>query len=211
MAGKTTERLLKELEGVHTIDSITRQLDITRRSAVNYVHMLKKEGYVKTKEARNRKKIYYISRLNRQGGKSHYDILNEESPIKLSPAGTHKIHGRQIPLEETLIYAIKTRKLRAILASLALFRNITGWKLLADMAKQDNTRRIAGCLYDLARRIMRTRRMSMKFRKSALPSKGDKFIHIIDGMESKDFKDIESAWKVYLPFNKSDLQEYMRK
>ena len=50
--------------------------------------------------------------------------------------------------------------------------------------------------------------MNLRYLSNSLPKKGDKFKEIIPYFKSKDFKDIENRWKVYLPFNKADLGEY---
>ena len=55
---------------------------------------------------------------------------------------------------------------------------------------------------------MKVRRMPDRFRNNALPNKEDNFVYTIHGLMSKDFKDIEEAWKIYLPFNKNDLSDY---
>lgn len=203
-----TDELLQKLEGIQSVESVMNILNIKRTTAIKLVSMLKKKGYVKTKQTNKKKRIYYISRLNSIGGKSYYDIINNISPIKISESEIYKIYGREPSLEETLVYAIKTKKLRAIMASLALFKYIKDWKLLLGLAKKNKVEREVGALYDLARKIIRTRRMSKRFRQSSLPSKEDKYIYIIEGLKSKDFKKIERLWKVHLPFNKADLEEY---
>lgn len=50
--------------------------------------------------------------------------------------------------------------------------------------------------------------MKVRFRNNSLPKKENKFEYIIPKLKSKDFKKIEKLWKVYLPFNKEDLEEY---
>ncbi len=54
---------------------------------------------------------------------------------------------------------------------------------------------------------MKTRRMSKRFKTNALC--GDsKYQYIISGLKSNTFKKIERQWKVYLPFNMEDLDDY---
>ena len=96
--------------------------------AIYYLYVLRKDGYVKTRRQSNNRRVYNISLDNKLGGKSYYDIINRYSPIKISTPVIHKIYGKEPSLEETLIYAIKTKSLRTILASLALFKKlIIGW------------------------------------------------------------------------------------
>ncbi|HLC72947.1 MAG TPA: hypothetical protein VJH37_05185, partial [Candidatus Nanoarchaeia archaeon] len=79
---------------------------------------------------------------------------------------------------------------------------------LHHLAKENHIERQVGALYDLARQIIKVRKMSLKFRSSALPKEGHKFEYVIPGLKSKDFMEIEEMWKMYLPFNKKDLEEY---
>lgn len=203
--------LTKKLEGIYTLESIMATLKVDQRTAINYVSNLRKQGYVKTKRTSSGKRIYNISRQNKIGGKSYYEVLNQISPIKLSESETYKVYGREIRFEEILIYAIKTGKLRVVLASLALFRHITNWTLLADLARKNGVKRQVCALYDLGRSIIRVRRVSKQFLKTCLPKPDDKYIYIIPNLESKDFDEIQQKWKVYLPFNKGDLREYYKK
>ncbi len=204
-------KLVNKLEGIQNIESVMSILKIKKSTAIKLISLLRKAGYVKTKQTSKKKRVYYISMQNKIGGKSYYDIINNYSPIKLSEAEIYKIYGREPSLEETLIYAIKTRKLRVISAAISLFKHINNWVLLYDLARKNQAERKVGALYDLSRKFIKTRRMSKKFRNSSLPSKEDKYIYIIEDLESKDFKEIEKTWKVYLPFNLSDLEEYKNK
>lgn len=201
--------LAKKLEGIHTIESIMSLLDVKRSTAIKDISILRKEGYVKTRYA-NKLRVYYIYRQNRIKGKSYYDIINENSPIKIVESDTYKIYGREPSLEETLVFAIKTRKLRVILAALALFKHIHDWATLLHLAKKESIKREVGALYDLSRKFMKIRKMGNRFRQNALPLKEDKYAHIMPKLESKDFKDIQKLWKVYLPFNSADLEDYKR-
>ncbi len=200
--------LLQKLVGIQTIESVMDILKADKRMAIYYIHRLRRDGYVKTRRQSNNRRVYNISLNNKLGGKSYYEIINQYSPLKISTSLIHKIYGKEPSLEETLIYAIKTKSLRTILASLALFKKIKDWVKLYDLAKENHIKRQVGALYDLARQIIKVRRMTNKFRSSALPKKGDKFEYIISELKSRDFTEIEKVWKMYLPFNKKDLEEY---
>lgn len=203
-----TKELLKKLEGVHTITSISDLLNVSKQKAAYYVCRLRKAGYVKTKRLRDNRRVYNISFENRLGGSSYYDILNKNSPVKIATPKVYRIYGKEPSLEETLVYAIKTRSLRTILASLALFKKIENWKELYHMAKKNHIERQVGALYDLARKFMRTRRMTKRFRNNALPKKEYPLVYIVDNLKSKEFSDIGETWRVYLPFNSADLEDY---
>ena len=55
---------------------------------------------------------------------------------------------------------------------------------------------------------MKVRKMANKFRNNALPKEEYKFEYVIPKLKSKDFIEIEKIWRIYLPFNKEDLEEY---
>lgn len=199
---------VKKLEGIHDIESIRSILNISRSTAISYVSELRKAGYVKTRYTHTHKRIYHISLINKVGGKSYYQIINSISPIQLTESEVYKIYGREPTLEETLIYAIKTGKLRVILAALSLFKHITNWTLLSELARKNKVERKVGVLYDLAKQTFKIRRMNKKYRETNLPKEADKYAYIIRGLKSRDFIKIQDLWKVYLPFNKSDLVDY---
>ena len=203
-----TGNLLKQLEGVHTINTVMDTLSVGKEKAIYYLYRLRKRGYVKTKRLSNNTRLYYISFENRLRGFDYREIINANSPIKISTAQTYKIYGKEPTLEETLVYAIKTRSLRTILAALALFKKINDWSELYRLGKKNRIERQVGALYDLARKIMKTRRMAKRFRNAALPKEEYRFVYMIPGLKSEDFKDIETAWKVHLPFNRKDLEDY---
>ncbi|MBI2629112.1 hypothetical protein HYW74_03445 [Candidatus Pacearchaeota archaeon] len=50
--------------------------------------------------------------------------------------------------------------------------------------------------------------MPKRFKNLAMPKKGDKYKYIIGKFDSRDFKDIEKKWRVYIPLNWADLEEY---
>ena len=203
-----TETLLGKLKGIQTIESVKDSLNIRRNKAVYCIYRLRKQGYVKTKRTSGGKRVYSISFENRMKGTSYYEIINENSPVKITTPAIYKIYGKKPTLEETLVFAVKTGSLRVMLASLALFKKISNWSRLYQLAKQNHIERQIGVLYDLARKIMKTRRMTEKFRSSALFKKNH-FSYLIPGLKSKDFKEIENMWKIYLPFNKKDLEAYL--
>ena len=202
------DHLLKKTNGTQTIESLMAILEIDKKKAIKYVARLRKKGYVKTRRLSNNKRIYDISFENRLGGLSYIDIINKNSPIKIITQEIYKIYGKEPSLEETLVYAIKTKSLRVILASLALFKKIRNWPELYRLSIMNHIERQVGALYDLSRRIMKVRKMNKRFRNHALPEKKIRFDYIIPGLKSEDFKEIENTWKIYIPLNKSDLEDY---
>ena len=203
-----TKELLKKLEGIQTIESVMDILQVDKPKAVYYVYRLRKKGYVKTRKQSNNRRVYNISFENKLGGKSYYEIINQYSPIKIATPVIYKIYGKEPSLEETLVYAIRTRSLRTILAALSLFKKIGNWTELYTLAKENHIERQVGALYDLARKIFKVRRMSKRFVTHSLPKKEQRCEYIIPQLKSNDFREIENRWKVHIPFNKEDLEEY---
>lgn len=201
--------LLRRLEGTQTIQSVMALLGVSRKQAIYYVHRLRMQGYVKTRKRSDKTSVYYVSFENKLKGASYYDIINRHSPIKISPPNVYRVYGERPTIEETLVFATKTKSVRTILAALPLFRKVEDWRLLYQLGKQNMIERQLGALYDLSRRVLRkVRRMPDSYRTYALPRKHYSFEYTVPGLQSKDFKEIEKTWKVYLPFNKSDLEVY---
>ena len=165
------QEILQKLSGIQTIESVMDILKVDKKRAIYYIHRLRRQGYIKTKRQSNNRRVYYISLENKLGGKSYYEIINQHSPIKISTPVIYKIYGKEPSLEETLIYAIKTKSFRTILASLALFKKIDNWTEVHILAKENYIERQVGALYDLARKIMKVRKMSKRFRNISLPKK----------------------------------------
>ena len=183
-------------------------LGVDRKKAIYYVRRLREQDYVKTRKRPDQTRIYSISFENKLQGVSYYDIINRHSPVKISAPNISNVYGKHPTIEETIVFAIKTGSLRTILAALALFRKIENWSELYKLGKQNRLERQIGALYDLSRLIMRkVRRMPNRFRNNALPKKGP-FEYTIPGLQSTDFKNIENVWKVHLPFNRKDLEDY---
>ena len=201
--------ILKKLEGVQTIETVMDALNVSKQKAIYYLYRLRKKGYVKTKKLSNNKRVYNISFENRLQGISYYDIINNNSPIKLAANIKYKVYGNP-SLEETLVYALKTQSFRTILASLSLFKKINNWSLLYNLAKKNKVERQVTALYEISRKLILTRKMTKRFKNNALPKKDSKWEYIITKLKSEDFKDIEKKWKVYIPFNKRDLEVYKK-
>ncbi|MBN2421094.1 hypothetical protein JXB27_02330 [Candidatus Woesearchaeota archaeon] len=192
--------------GINTVDSLMNKLHRNRSSTIKYISRLRKKGYVKTTQGSDKKRIYYIFPENKIQGKSYEEIINKYSPIKLQENNMHKIYGRDIPIEEVLVYAVKSNDIRTIIASLSLFRYVKDWLLLKKLAKDKKTTRMICALYDVARKTMKTKRMDKRFKRMKIT--GEKYEYFIFNFKSKDFSDIEKKWRIYLPLNAADLEDY---
>jgi hypothetical protein len=202
-------QLAKRLEGLQTADSIAVNLDVDKRTAVNYVWQLRKKGYVETVYGKRKIRMYKISPIRhiKSGYPGLYEFLNQNSKIKIYPPYANRIYDHKPTAEEMIVKAVQTGDFRTVLSALNLFNKIKDWALLSELAKKENVGRKIGALYDTARTIIRARRMDERTRKSLLKSEVDsKFI--IKNARTKDLNHIEKVWNVYLPFNKADLEAY---
>ena len=206
------EVIVKVIEGIKTIDDVQEKLKIDRAKAIYLLHKLRKLGYIKTKYLPNKKRVYSISPLNKQKGISYLESFNENMPnvsLKINDQENYFVHGRKIKAEEQLIYALKKGTVRYVLSSLILFRKIKDWSNLYRLAKKENLTRQISALYEIARIFIRkVRRMPKRFRRLTTPKKEDKYLFVIKGFRSDEFKNIEKKWKVYIPLNRADLEEY---
>ena len=94
---------------------------------------------------------------------------------------------------------------------MGLFKKINNWNLLYNLAKKENLEREVGALYDVARLVIKTRKMPKRFLNLSLPEKNDKYKYLKEGFKSASFQNIEKKWKVYIPLNIGDLEEYPRR
>ncbi|MEK6951760.1 MAG: HTH domain-containing protein [Nanoarchaeota archaeon] len=203
--------LAKRLEGLQTVSTIAKKLGITKRTAVNYVSKLRKEGFLKNYMGGRKTRFYVIDPLKRKetGYPGIYEIINKNSRIGLVTRVKYRVHGKPLSIEEVIVEAIKTNDYRVILASLDLFRKVKDWSKLKDLAIKNKIGRKIGALYDVARKFIRVRRMDLRTRTALLNSKINNR-YIIQNLrgELEHFKDIEVTWRVYIPFNKNDLMRY---
>lgn len=201
--------MLNELEGFYSVETLSNKLKVNRQRAIYIIYRLRKLGYVKTIYGQGNKRTYYISRKNKVSGKSYTEKINELSSIQLASWNPHYVYGREISYEEALIYAIKKRDIRYTIASLALFKKIRNWSLLYKLAKEENLISEVAVLYELSRRIIKkVRKMPKRYQNLAKKNISNKYRYIKDGFKSDSFQDLEKKWRVYIPLNISDLEEY---
>ncbi len=206
---ESINQILKELEGLNTIELVQKKLKVKKNTAIKKIHELRKLGYVETSGGGKQPRIYRVSRIKIQkiGNPGLYEIINQNSPIKLVKPYEHRIINKALTIEEAIVKAVKSGNFRLILASLALFNKLKNWSRLYEFAKKENVRRKTGALYEVARAIIRVRRMDDKTNRLLLNAKKENK-YIVQGLKSKDFQDIEKKWKVYIPFDHKDLKRY---
>lgn len=201
------EKLAKQLQGLQTVSSIAKSLNISKRTAINYAWLLRKKGFLKTIYGKRKIRMYKITPVIRKyHGQSLFELINNNSKVKVIVKEDYIIH-KKTSIEEVLVRAIATKRFRIILASLGLFNKINDWSKLYKYAIKYDVANKVGALYDIARQTIRVKKMDKRTRKALLKQK-PKEKYIVDNIKSKDFKDIEKIWRVYVPFNKADLGEY---
>ncbi len=202
------EAMAKKLKGLQTIHSICTILGVEKRTAANYISILRKAGYLSGTTRGNKKiRLYEISGYTTPPKKGHiglYDFINNHSNLKLSKPYEHVIYDSEMTAEKAIIESIKTQDFRVILASMPLFRFVSNWPELYSLAKKNNLQKSVGALYDLARKYTKVRRMDNRIRSRLLQFRNPEK-YIIPNMRSKNFIEIEKLWKIYLPFNHQDM------
>ncbi|MBI2136528.1 hypothetical protein HYU06_05645 [Candidatus Woesearchaeota archaeon] len=208
MKESTMLKTLSKIEGLQTLETAAKALNIKPQSALNLLSKLKKEGYVTVTGGGKKIRLYKITmrkQLPRQQGM--FDILNKYNPnFKLNPWYDHQVHGIYT-VEDALIDAIQTGSFRAILASLRLFQHIKNWPKLYKLAKEKDCWQKVGALYDVAKIYFRVRRMSKKYINMVNAIKQKQYL-IKDYLTKEEvFKQISHKWKAEIPFRKGDLDK----
>lgn len=199
---KNKEELLQRLEGLHTVETIMKELGITRQSAINLVSRLRKENYVTTRGGR-KKRLYKITiRKQRPRDEGMFDIINKYSPMKLQPWYDHQVHGHY-SAEDALVDALQTKSFRVILASMRLFSHIKDWPKLYNSAKEKDCWQKIGALYDVARLFFRVKRMPEKY---YLKFNKEKKWAALTQLKKLNFPTIAKKWRIYIPFNEKDIE-----
>lgn len=201
--------IAKRLEGLQTVDSLAKNLSISRRTAINYLWMIRKKGFVETIYGKRKIRMYKISPLkaNNFGYPGLYEYLNQHSKIKIYAPYIERVYDHKPAAEEMIVKAVKTGDMRTILSSLALFNKVNNWKNLSQIARKEKVGRKVGALYDAAKSVIRVKRMDARTKKALLNSNID-YKYIVRNAKTSDLMHIEKQWNVYLPFNKADLEAY---
>ena len=197
-------KLLRRIEGLHTVETLQKELNLTKQSTINLISKLRKEEHITLFAGGGKKKrIYRITaRKQRKRQEGMFDIINKYSPnMKIREWYDHQVHGVYGP-EEALIDALQTQSFRLILASMRLFNHIKDWKKIYKLAKENNCWQKVGALYDVSRLFFKVKKMPERYRKR----KYKKWIKLTQ-LKKKNFPKISEKWHVYISFNKYDLKE----
>ena len=155
---------MKYMGGKYTIEKFAEQYHLTRQSALNLLSKLKKQGYLTVNGGGKQKRIYTIYRLQKRPTNGFYDIVNLYSPEKLYPKFEHYTKGRYT-IEHAIIDGLKIGDIRTLEASKYLFRHVTNWKLLINLAKENDLFAKLLKLYQLARSTIKCKKMPKRYLK----------------------------------------------
>ncbi len=200
--------LLRRIEGKHTLDTVMKETNLTKESALNLLSSLRRKGYVRTEGGGKQKRIYTISPKRMQKGTGLFTLINKYAKVKIVPSFVHIVHGRYRE-ENALIDAIETKDVRTLQAAIYLFAHIKNWTMLHALAKKKHVEPVVGVLYDFARTVTRTRKMPEHVRQALLRMRPKKKIEIVSHThaDSGQINTIEHTWNVALPFSKQDQEE----
>ena len=150
------------LSGKYTVDTFAEHEGITRQSALNKLSRLKKKGYVTVSGGGPQKRIYTVHTTPQTSANGFYTLINRYSPEKLSPAFEHHVTGTYT-VEHAIIDGIRIGDVRTLQATQHLFRHVTSWKRLFELARAAGLIREVRELYRQARRNTRVKRMPKRY------------------------------------------------
>ncbi len=148
--------------GKYTVETFAREEGITRQSALNKLSKLKREGYVTISGGGQQKRIYTLHKTPQQPANGFYAIVNKYAPEKLVPTFKHHVVGNYTA-EHAIIDGIKIGDARTLEATQHLFRHVTSWKRLFDLARKEELTTEVHALYNKARNNTRVKRMPKRY------------------------------------------------
>jgi len=151
-------------EGKYTVERFATENYLTRQSAINLLSKLKKEGYVNVSGGGKQKRIYTIYKLPQKKTNGFYDIINKYSPEKLQPKFEHYVDGNYT-IEHAIIDGITIGDTRTLEATTHLFRHITNWKKLFELAKKNRLEKEVITLYKKARETTKIKKIPERYMK----------------------------------------------
>jgi hypothetical protein len=150
--------------GKYTVEVLTKEYNLARQSAINLISKLKKQGLAESSGGGKQKRIYTIHEIPKKKTNGFYNIVNKYSPEKLQPKFEHYTTGKYT-VENAIIDGIKIGDLRTLEATMYLFRHVTNWKKLFELAKKEKLEKAVVTLYNKARQIIKCRRMPDRYLK----------------------------------------------
>lgn len=149
--------------GKYTVETFAETEQLTRQSALNKLSKLKHEGYATVSGGGSQKRIYTLHNKRQEPTNGFYTIINRYSPEKLVPKFKHYVVGKYT-IEHAIIDGIKIGDARTLEATQHLFRHITNWKRLFDLAKKEDLSPNVRHLYEQARHNTKVKQMPKRYR-----------------------------------------------
>lgn len=201
--------MAKEIEGIHTVGTLAQERGISRRTAINYLSLLRKKGYVQQIKG-GKKRLYKVSPLllRTEGNPGLEETINAHSPMKLAVPRLIRLKGRKLSVEDAIVEAVKTGDYRIIIAAIPLFNAVKDWLRLSRRSEEEQVSNRVGAMYELARTMVRTRRMDKRVmrRLQKQRKKQKRMAHLIKGVyKDREFQGIGKKWGVVIGLRKADL------
>ncbi len=203
------QKLAKTLEGLQTAETTAKLLNISRRTAINYISQLNKKGFARLYSGGRKKRIYLIKTyfLKEKGHPGLIETINKNSNVKLAEPCKHRIYSKKLSIEEAIAEAakqgIETENYRMLIAVLPLFNKVKNWPLLYRFAKEKDARNLVGALYDVAKQFVKVRKMNKTTRNRLLTDRKKRYL--IKRIKTRDFPEISRIWNVEISLNKADF------
>lgn len=150
--------------GKYTVELFAEKQNLTRQSALNKLSGLKKQRLVSVSGGGRQKRIYTVYKKPKNPENGFFSIVNKYSPIKLNPKFEHYVYGRYT-IEHAIIDGLAFEDIRTKRAVSHLFRHISDWKRLFDLAKQRNLVDKLYKQYKYAKTMTKCRTMPKKYQK----------------------------------------------
>ena len=148
----------------HTVETYMEKHDLNRQSAINKLSKLKKQGLVTVSGGGKQKRIYTVSEKPQVKTNGFYNTVNKYSPKKLTPRFRHIVKGNYT-IEHAIIDGIKIGDARTLEATQHLFRHVTNWKRLFDLAKKNRVTEEVHELYEEARKKTKVKKMPKRYQR----------------------------------------------
>jgi hypothetical protein len=148
--------------GKYTVETFAKQAGITKQSALNKLSKLKREGYVTVSGGGAQKRIYTLHKTRQEEQNGFYTLINKYAPEKLVPKFKHAVVGKY-SVEHAIIDGLKIGDVRTLQATQHLFRHVTNWKRLFDLAKKQGVANDVLELYKKARQNTKVKRMPKRY------------------------------------------------
>ena len=148
--------------GKYTLETFAKHRGLKRQSALNLLSKLKKQGLLQVAGGGRQKRIYTISDTPGEPTNGFYDIVNKYSPEKLIPKFRHHVVGRYT-IEHAIVDGIQIGDIRTLEATMHLFRHISSWKRLFDLARKRGVEKELHALYTAARKRVKCKAVPRRY------------------------------------------------